>query len=69
MKIEIEGLTDVGRKRDHNEDCMLINRDLNLAIVCDGMGGHAAGEVASKITTEVINNHLVSNQMALSPTL
>lgn len=66
MKIEIEGLTDVGCKRDHNEDCMLINRDLNLAIVCDGMGGHAAGEVASKITTEVINNHLVSNQMTLN---
>ncbi|MCO4756056.1 MAG: Stp1/IreP family PP2C-type Ser/Thr phosphatase, partial [Bacteriovoracaceae bacterium] len=63
MKIEIIGLTDVGRKRDHNEDCLLINKDLNMAIVCDGMGGHAAGEVASKITTEVINNHIVSNQM------
>ncbi len=66
MKIEIEGLTDVGRKRDHNEDCMLINRDLYMAIVCDGMGGHAAGEVASKITTEVINSHIVANQMVLN---
>lgn len=43
------GLTDVGCKRDHNEDCILVRVDLGLFIVADGMGGHNAGDVASKL--------------------
>jgi serine/threonine protein phosphatase PrpC len=39
--------TDVGRKRTHNEDNYLIDKNLNLFVVADGMGGHASGEVAS----------------------
>ncbi|HEX4869465.1 MAG TPA: Stp1/IreP family PP2C-type Ser/Thr phosphatase [Moraxellaceae bacterium] len=41
------GTTDTGRQRDHNEDAFVIAADLGVAMVADGMGGHAAGEVAS----------------------
>ena len=48
MKIESSGATHVGRKREGNEDSFLIDESVGLYIVCDGMGGHAAGEVASR---------------------
>jgi len=41
------GLTDLGRKRTSNEDAFFVDDELGLYIVADGMGGHAAGEVAS----------------------
>ena len=41
--------TDVGRVRDVNEDSFLVDESIGLAIVADGMGGHAAGEIASNI--------------------
>ncbi len=47
-------VTDVGRQRDHNEDNYLINESIGLFVVCDGMGGHAAGEVASAIAVQTI---------------
>jgi len=52
MAIEIAGATDVGRKRDHNEDALMLLPDHGAAVVCDGMGGHEAGEVASGIGVE-----------------
>lgn len=54
MHIEAWGQTDVGRKRDHNEDAILLDHELGLYAVADGMGGHAAGEVASKTAVETI---------------
>lgn len=55
------GKSDVGRKREHNEDSFCLDADLGLYIVADGMGGHAAGEVASAKAVEIIGGHLREN--------
>jgi len=54
MKILSWGMTDVGRKRDHNEDNFGCFDDLKLFVVADGMGGHAAGETASRLAVHNI---------------
>lgn len=54
------GMTDVGLRRDHNEDHFYVNDDLGLYIVADGMGGHAAGEVASHTAIRSISDFLFS---------
>ncbi|TMD69320.1 MAG: Stp1/IreP family PP2C-type Ser/Thr phosphatase [Chloroflexi bacterium] len=64
LRLEVAQLTDVGRKREHNEDNMayVIPKDQQvmakkgaLFIVADGMGGHAAGEVASEIAVDTVS--------------
>jgi len=52
--LEAYGQTDVGRKRKLNEDNFLVNSEIGLFSVCDGMGGHNAGEVASKMAVETL---------------
>ncbi|HEY0837818.1 MAG TPA: protein phosphatase 2C domain-containing protein [Azospirillum sp.] len=52
------GLTDVGRMRARNEDSFGIEQDLGIAVVCDGMGGHHGGDVASQTATATIVDFL-----------
>lgn len=68
VSLEDAGRTDIGRQRDHNEDCFSIQTDIKklespqgrsfhakgLYILCDGMGGHASGEVASALAVETL---------------
>lgn len=54
MNIIAAGLSDVGQQREHNEDSFCILPEYDLFIVADGMGGHRAGDVASKMATHTI---------------
>jgi serine/threonine protein phosphatase PrpC/CRP-like cAMP-binding protein len=58
MEIDFAALTDVGRKREQNEDNYLVDKKLSLFVVCDGMGGHAAGEVASALAVRTVHDEL-----------
>ena len=59
LRIIFSGNTDVGRKRAHNEDNYQLVPEQNLFVVCDGMGGHASGEVASLVAVESLNEFFV----------
>jgi protein phosphatase len=52
--IEAYGLSDPGRKRRNNEDAFGTDPVVGLAVVCDGMGGHQSGEVASALAVEAL---------------
>ena len=73
--VESAGRTDVGRQRDHNEDCFFIDSSTrkradnsgqsteahSLYVLCDGMGGHAGGEVASKLAAETLFDYFAQH--------
>jgi PPM family protein phosphatase len=58
FRVVAYGLTDVGRKRNHNEDSFLVDGELQLYVVADGMGGHAGGGTASRLAVETIDREL-----------
>jgi protein phosphatase len=59
MQVKAYGLTHVGRQRQHNEDSFLVADDAHLYLVADGMGGHAAGEIASRIAVDSISEFIL----------
>jgi protein phosphatase len=58
MKLNFHGQTDVGRKREKNEDSFLVDEPIGLFMVADGMGGHLGGEYASKMAVRTVDETL-----------
>lgn len=54
MKLEAYGKTDIGRVRHRNEDSFSVDESLGLLVIADGMGGHDAGDVASRIAVDTV---------------
>ena len=62
MVFESLGVTDRGLRRHHNEDQFLIRDDLNLYVVADGMGSHAAGEVAADLAVREVQRVVAATE-------
>jgi PPM family protein phosphatase len=57
LKLKAAGRTDIGKRRQHNEDVVLVREELGLFVVADGAGGHNAGEVASALAARSMENY------------
>jgi protein phosphatase len=60
--LRVAGLTDVGQEREHNEDRFGLLPQYNLFLVADGMGGHRAGDIASKMAIEAVSEFFLATE-------
>src|SRR5271165_3379099 len=65
LLLDVAGLTDVGRVRTSNEDSFGYDERLGIFVVCDGMGGHAAGEIASRIAVDAVLGYFREHEPAV----
>ena len=67
IEIESSGITDIGRRREQNEDSLFCDDSMGLYVVADGMGGHKAGEVASRLVVETMRDYIDQNKTEHQP--
>jgi PPM family protein phosphatase len=66
-RVRFSSHTDIGKTHDHNEDSFYLPSSFPLGIVADGMGGHASGEVASKMAVEAVSEYFTNTEKAWNP--